>query len=59
MLTMSTLIQFVSLIASFSVIGMNYHVYRMSHKHTLIDDNLEQIVALRDEYHLSSHCLTL
>lgn len=46
MLTMSTLIQFFSLIASFGVIGMTYHVYRMSHKHTLIDNNLKQIVTL-------------
>lgn len=25
---------------------MTYHVYRMSHKHTLIDNNLKQIVTL-------------
>lgn len=42
----SCIVQVLSLFASFGVIAMTYHVYRLSHKHTIIDNYLKQIIDL-------------
>ena len=42
----SCIVQVLSLFASFGVIAMTYHVYRLSHRHALIDNYLKQIIDL-------------
>ena len=40
------IIQLISLIASFGVIGMTYHIYRLNNRNNQIDSYLKQIISL-------------
>ena len=46
MVYISSIIDLISLFASFGVIAMTYHVYKLSYRHTQIDNYLKQIVHL-------------
>lgn len=41
-----SIIDLISLLASFGVIAMTYHVYKLNYRHTQIDDYLKQIIHL-------------